>query len=114
MNKRILNIRDISSGRAVAPGYLIIPMLLVAAGCTAASDDDETIAYATQAVTSGHNYNLGALAHPGSCMDVVGSGAADGTNIQEWTCNGTGAQSFQLQAIDSTWFKIVNTSSGKC
>jgi hypothetical protein len=47
-------------------------------------------------------------------MDVAGAGTADGTNIQEWTCNGTGAQSFQLQAIDSTWFKIVNRNSGKC
>jgi type 1 glutamine amidotransferase len=28
----------------------------------------------------------------GKCMDVAGSGTADGTQIQLWTCNGTGAQ----------------------
>ncbi|MFB9465436.1 lectin [Streptomyces cinereospinus] len=28
----------------------------------------------------------------GKCLDVSGSGTADGTQIQLWTCNGTGAQ----------------------
>ena len=106
MNKRTGNIR-ISSGRAAALSSLIAPMLVVVASCSAAHDDAEAVGDTTQALTSGHNYNLGTLANPGSCMDVAAAGTSDGTNIQEWTCNGTGAQSFKLQAIDSTWFKHV-------
>ena len=114
MKKRIPDIRAISSGCAVDRTSLIVPMLVVAASCSTARDDGEAVGDTTQALTSGHIYNLGTLAHPGSCMDVTSAGTADGTNIQEWTCNGTAAQAFQLQAIDSTWFKLVNTSSGKC
>ncbi len=32
----------------------------------------------------------------GKCVDVSGSGTADGTKIQLWTCNGTGAQQWTL------------------
>jgi hypothetical protein len=32
----------------------------------------------------------------GKCMDVNGSHTADGTHVQLWDCNGTGAQSFSL------------------
>ena len=48
------------------------------------------------------------------CLDVNGSGTADGTQIQLWSCNGTGAQSFELQDAGGGQFAIVNTSSGKC
>ncbi|MCF2127935.1 RICIN domain-containing protein, partial [Strepomyces sp. STD 3.1] len=37
-------------------------------------------------------------------------GSADGTRIQLWTCNGSGAQSWQPQA-DGT---VRNPQSGKC
>jgi Chitinase class I/Ricin-type beta-trefoil lectin domain-like len=94
--------------------YTLVSMLVLASGCSPSGDDSEALGESSQALTSGHTYKLETLAHSGSCMDVAASGTADGTNIQEWNCNGTGAQSFQLQAIDSTWFKIVNTNSGKC
>jgi hypothetical protein len=50
----------------------------------------------------------------GKCLDVNGAGTADGTNIQEWTCNGSGAQSFQIQDQGGGVVRIVNTNSGKC
>jgi hypothetical protein len=50
----------------------------------------------------------------GKCLDVAGAGSADGTNIQEWTCNGTGAQTFQVQDAGGGNVRIVNTNSGKC
>jgi glucose/arabinose dehydrogenase len=43
----------------------------------------------------------------GKCVDVSGSGTADGTKVQLWTCNGTGAQ---------TWTRSGSTERalGKC
>lgn len=94
--------------------YILASMLVLASSCSPSGDDREVLGESSQALTSGHTYKLGTLVRPGACVDVASAGTADGTNIQEWTCNGTGAQSFQLQAIDSTWYKIVNTTSGKC
>ncbi|WP_430790305.1 PQQ-dependent sugar dehydrogenase [Actinoplanes sp. G11-F43] len=45
----------------------------------------------------------------GKCLDVSGAGTADGTKIQLWTCNGTGAQNWQLNG--QVW---RNPASGKC
>ena len=67
-----------------------------------------------QAVSAGQIFNFGALAHPGSCMDARGAGTADGTQIQEWDCNGTGAQSFELEDAGGGAFAIVNTNANKC
>ncbi len=50
----------------------------------------------------------------GKCLDVNGARTADGTNIQEWTCNGTGAQSFQIQDLGGGLVRLVNVNSGKC
>ncbi|MFI5494959.1 ThuA domain-containing protein [Actinoplanes sp. NPDC051859] len=32
----------------------------------------------------------------GKCLDVAGAGTADGTKVQLWTCNGTGAQRWTI------------------
>ncbi|CAA9286520.1 MAG: CBM13, partial [uncultured Corynebacteriales bacterium] len=42
--------------------------------------------------------------------DVSAGGSADGTKIQLWTCNGSGAQNWVHQA-DQT---LRNPQSGKC
>ncbi|HWE31464.1 MAG TPA: RICIN domain-containing protein [Polyangia bacterium] len=62
------------------------------------------------AVTAG-----GTIVRNGSakCLDVAAAGTTDGTKIQQYTCNGTGAQDFLLEAV-SGGVKIVNTNSGKC
>ena len=52
--------------------------------------------------------------HSGRCMDVSGSGTADGTNIQQWTCNGTGAQAFRIEDVGGGYARLVNTHSSKC
>ena len=49
----------------------------------------------------------------GKCLDVNGAGSADGTNIQEWTCNGTGAQSFRLEDMGGGNVRLVNANSNK-
>ncbi len=48
------------------------------------------------------------------CLDISGAGSADGTKIQQWTCNGTGAQTFQMKDIGGGAFNLVNPNSGKC
>ena len=53
------------------------------------------------------DHNLTAL---GQCLDVAGGGTANGSRVQIWTCNGTGAQ---------TWYVLVgggllNPQSGRC
>lgn len=47
-------------------------------------------------------------------LDVVGSGAADGTNIQIHGYNDSMAQMFTIKNTDDGWYKIVNPFSGKC
>jgi hypothetical protein len=49
----------------------------------------------------------------GKCVDINAASAAAGANVQQYTCNGTGAQSFQVVDEGSGWYKILNTNSGK-
>jgi hypothetical protein len=44
----------------------------------------------------------------GKCVDARGAGTANGTAIQQYTCNGTNAQDFQLTYVDGPYVKIVN------
>lgn len=50
----------------------------------------------------------------GKCLDVAASGTANGTNIQQWTCNGTQAQGFRLRDAGGGWTFLSNMNSGKC
>jgi len=52
--------------------------------------------------------------HSGKCMDVATSGTADGTDIRQWTCNGTAAQSFEIEDTGGGAIRLVNVNSGKC
>src|SRR5262249_21282957 len=89
-------------------------MVIVVAGCSGPSPgDEEDVTLHHQALSTGV-YNFGTLAHPGACLDVPGSSTTDGTGLQEWKCNGTGAQSFRVDDIGGGWSRIVNTNSNKC
>lgn len=46
----------------------------------------------------------------GECLDVQGSGTANGTPVQVWGCNGSGAQKWRLRADGA----LVNPQSGRC
>ncbi|HEY2516336.1 MAG TPA: RICIN domain-containing protein [Polyangiaceae bacterium] len=50
----------------------------------------------------------------GECLDVNGSGTTNGTKIQEWPCNGSGAQTFHFASAGSGEYHLVNDNSGKC
>ncbi len=50
----------------------------------------------------------------GKCLDINGAGTADGTKVQEWTCNGSAAQTFHKVAVANGNYQIVNDNSNKC
>jgi chitinase len=50
----------------------------------------------------------------GKCLDVYAAGSADGTNIQQYSCNGTGAQSFRVEDQGGGTYRVVNVPTGKC
>jgi hypothetical protein len=60
----------------------------------------------------GGSYHLIAR-HSDKCLDVPGGSTADGVQLQQWTCNGSGAQAFKLTAapISGGSATIVNLSS---
>jgi beta-glucanase (GH16 family) len=92
---------------------LSVLFVLAGAGCGAAPS--ESVETNAAAVNGGSSiYNFGALAHSGSCMDAQSGGTGDGTQIQEWTCNGTGSQSYRLDDAGNGEFYIVNTQANKC
>ena len=92
--------------------HVSVAFAFAAAGCGA--PPSESTAHSGQTVTAGDVFNFGAIAHPGSCMDARGGGTADGTQIQEWSCNGSGAQSFELQDAGNGAFTLFNTQANKC
>lgn len=46
----------------------------------------------------------------GECLDVASSGTANGSKVQLWGCNGTGAQKWRLQSNNT----LINPQSGRC
>ena len=56
------------------------------------------------------SWNGTALTTIGRCLDVTAAGTANGTQIQLYDCNGTGAQQWTAQADGS----LKNPSSGRC
>jgi hypothetical protein len=94
---------------------IIVSVCLILSGCAGhgphdSSDTDETGDF----VSSGSTYNFKLPLLTNSCMDVNGAGTTDGTNIQEWRCNGGAAQNFTAQSLGNGLFKLVNPNSGKC
>lgn len=50
----------------------------------------------------------------GLCADVPNSSLSGGVQLQQYDCNGTGAQSFKLKRNSDGSYKIVNTNSSLC
>lgn len=57
-------------------------------------------------------YTLKAV-HSGKCLDVDASGTVDGANIQQYSCNGTGAQAFDLTRDSEGYYHVTNANSKK-
>ena len=84
------------------------------AACNGTASTGDQVGQVGDAFAVGAVYNFGTLAHPGACMDANGGGTANGTQIQEWWCNGSGAQAFALQNAGGGAYTLVNTHAGNC
>ncbi len=81
-------------------------------GCSESAHED--IVQSRQSVASLSGDTLLTRAHSGSCMDVSSDSSADGTQVEEWTCNGGAAQVFQVETTSAGVTRIVHAESGKC
>lgn len=54
-----------------------------------------------QAHAAGYQVTYFKAEHSGLCTDAAGNGNANGTKIQQWSCNGTGAQKWELVYVAS-------------
>jgi hypothetical protein len=85
---------------------------LAIVGCSSVNEGSG-VENSEQNIATG-TYSFGTLTTSGKCIDVNRSGSADGTNIQQWTCNGSGAQSFRVEDLGGGVSRLVHTPSGKC
>jgi Peptidase of plants and bacteria/Ricin-type beta-trefoil lectin domain-like len=94
-------------------------MFLLMAGCAEVDSqgnliDDEESQSASDAVSSvAEGDYVFKPAHTGKCLDVSSSSMADGAKVQQWSCNGTSAQTFHVAAVGGGFYKITNTHSGR-
>jgi hypothetical protein len=74
-------------------------------------------------LTSGNTYTFKLplmTGDTGNCMDVTAASTSSGANIEEYDCNGTGAQSFVTNEIRTSggtgcgYYQLKNTHSGLC
>ncbi|MGE5451696.1 MAG: RICIN domain-containing protein [Acidobacteriota bacterium] len=66
---------------------------------------------ATGALSNGR-YKL-VSSNSGKCVDVTAASTADGANIQQYSCNGTNAQAFDVTSTGGGAYKLINVNSGK-
>jgi hypothetical protein len=83
-------------------------------GCAGNASTGDPVAESGAELSNGAVYNFGTLVHPGACMDARASGTDNGTQIQEWWCNGSGAQAFAARDLGGGMFALVNPHSGRC
>src|SRR5262245_57674896 len=50
----------------------------------------------------------------GNCLDVFGLNTTDKAIVDEWDCNGSGAQKFVAVGVGGGYYQLRNTNSGKC
>lgn len=52
-------------------------------------------------------------AFSGKCVDIASASTANSAQVQQYQCNGTGAQKFAVTNMGQGWYRLVNTNSGK-
>jgi chitinase len=89
-------------------------LLVVLGGCTMQnSGEPETIGESLAGLTADAVYTFKLPQLTNSCLDVNGASQENLAKIQEWSCNGTGAQSFKAESVSGSW-RFRNTNSQKC
>ncbi len=90
-------------------------LVVVLGGCTMPIQNDSDVAEETsEALSGGSVYFFKLPLLTNKCLDVQGGSTSDGAKIEEWTCNGGGAQKFQAVSLGSGYWQFKNTNSGKC
>ena len=77
----------------------------VALGTTLPGPSGETAATPTSYTLVNRN--------SGKCLDVSGGNTADGTNVQQWTCNGGTNQKWKVEDLGDDTSRLVNVATGK-
>ena len=54
-----------------------------------------------------------ASALSGKCVDIAAASTANSAQVQQYQCNGTGAQKFAITNMGQGWYRLINTNSGK-
>jgi hypothetical protein len=94
-------------------GVSMALLLLALASCAGELTGEERAESSFDALITGTHVKL-VRRGPGKCFDVAAAGTADGTIIQQWSCNGSGAQTFVFEDQGGGVYTLKNPSSGKC
>src|SRR6202000_2751703 len=54
-----------------------------------------------------------ASAFSGKCVDIAAASTADSAQVQQYQCNGTGAQKVAITNMGQGWYRLINPNSGK-
>jgi hypothetical protein len=75
-----------------------------------------TVLHETVTTSGSGTFTSTAVAqHSSKCLDVPNGTMTTGTQLQQWTCNGAGAQSFQFRPSGTAGnYAIVNTGNNLC
>ena len=72
------------------------------------------VTFSANAAVSTTSWYTFVNANSGKCVDAAAASTANGTAVQQYTCNGTGAQQWQLRtATDSGYYVIVNSNGSQ-
>ena len=52
-------------------------------------------------------------AFSGKCVDIASASTANSAQVQQYQCNGTGAQKFAVTNQGQGWYRLINVNSGK-
>ena len=72
------------------------------------------VTFSANAAVSTSTWYTVVNANSGKCLDAAAASTANGTAVQQYACNGTGAQQWQLRtAADSGYYVIVNSNGAQ-
>lgn len=91
---------------------MIVTFVALSANCGRAQNSNDP-----QSNLGSGPYTIHVNSDANFCTDVSGASVADGTAIQAFSCNGTGAQSWSLVSVPgagSDSYEVVSVNSGSC
>jgi chitinase len=84
-------------------------LALALVSCSGPVEPDELSTRTSQLVADGE-YVIRSV-HSGKCLDITAASTADGARVQQWDCNGTGAQRFRVVSVGGGFQRITNVLS---